>query len=83
MNAVREPQLERQGRRLGKPGWWFLAISLVGLVPGIVLIALGSHWVFALGLALLALGSCPFAVGVALLLASVVPRWAARHKLFA
>jgi hypothetical protein len=80
---VREPELERQGRRLGKPAWWFLAISLLGVVPGVVLIATASGWAFALGLALLALGGCPFAVGVALLIASVVPRWAARHKLFA
>jgi hypothetical protein len=83
MNSVKNPQLERQGRRLGKPGWWFLAISLVGIVPGIVLIVTTSHWAFAVGLGLLALGSCPFAVGVALLVASVVPRWAARHRLFA
>jgi hypothetical protein len=81
--AVKESQLERQGRRLGKPGWWFLSISLLGIIPGVVLVAAVNGWAFALGLALLALGSCPFAVGVALLVASVVPRWAARHKLFA
>jgi hypothetical protein len=80
---VKEPELERHGRRLGKPGWWFLSISLVGVIPGIVLIITAHGWSFALGLALLALGSCPFAVGVALVLASAVPRWAARHRLFA
>jgi MFS family permease len=83
MSSVKEPQLERQGRRLAKPGPTLLAIGLLGLIPGIILIVVGSQWVFALGLALLAVGSCPFVVGVALLLASVVPRWAARHRLFA
>jgi uncharacterized membrane protein YhhN len=80
---VKEPQLERQGRRLGKPGAWFIAVALVAAIPGAVLVAIDQGWTFAFGLGLLALASCPFVIGVVLVLASAVPRWAARHRLFA
>jgi uncharacterized membrane protein YhhN len=82
-NSVKDPELERQGRRLGKPGWYLVAIGLLAAVPGAVLVAIDQGWTFVAGLALLALASCPFVVGIGLLLASAVPRWAARHKLFA
>ena len=80
---VREPQLERQGRRLGKSGGWFVAVGLIAAIPAGILVAIDQGWTFAFGLGLLALASCPFIVGVVLLLASAVPRWAARHRLFA
>jgi uncharacterized membrane protein YhhN len=83
MNAVKEPQLERQGRRLGRPGGWFVAVGLIAAIPGAVLVAIDQGWTFVFGLALLALAGCPFVVGVALLAASAVSRWAARHRLFA
>jgi len=83
MTPIREPQLERQGRRLGKPGGWFIAVALVAAIPGAVLVAIDQGWTFVFGLGLLALASCPLVVGVGLLLASVVSRWAARHRLFA
>jgi hypothetical protein len=83
MASVKEPQLERQGRRLGKPGGWLIAVALVGSIPGAILVAIDQGWTLVFGIGLLALASCPFAVGVGLLVASAVPRWAARHKLFA
>lgn len=78
-----EPGLERQSRRLGRPARWFLLIALALEVPGILLIALGSSWVFALGIALVALGIPFAAVGIGLLVSAGVGRWAAGHRPFA
>jgi hypothetical protein len=75
--------LERKGTRLQANGGRFLLLGIILAVPGIVLIILGSGWVFALGLALLALGLVPGAVAVALLLSGVVARWTARERPFA
>jgi len=80
---VREPELERHGRRLGKPGGRFVLLGLVAAIPGAALVAIDQGWTFAFGLALLVIASCPFVVGVGLLLSSAVSRWAARHRLFA
>jgi hypothetical protein len=38
--SVAEPELERQGRRLGRPGRWFLLLALFLALPGAVLIVL-------------------------------------------
>jgi hypothetical protein len=81
--SVKEPQLERQGRRLGRSGRWFLGVALIAAIPGAVLVVIDQGWTFVFGLGLLGLASCPFVVGLVLLLASAVPRWAARHRLFA
>lgn len=82
-DSVSEPQLERKGARLQANGGRFLLLGIILAVPGIVLIILGSGWVFALGLALLALGLVPGAVAVALLLSGAVARWTARERPFA
>jgi hypothetical protein len=67
---VPEPELERQGRRLGRPGWWWLLLAAVLAIPGIVLIVFANGWAFAIGIVLVALASPPAAVGLGLL----VPR---------
>jgi hypothetical protein len=78
-----DPQLERHGRRMLRPALRFLAIAIVLLVPGIVLVVVGSGGLLALGAVLIFLSLLPGTVAVALLLSSSVARWAARHKLFA
>ena len=81
--SVPEPELERQGRSFVTPAIGFLAIGVTILIPGVLLVVLGSSWVFTVGIVLVAL-SLPFdAVGIAGLCSSVVARWAARRKSFA
>jgi hypothetical protein len=80
---VREPQLERESRRLGRSGRWFLTFGLTVGVPGIVLIIFGHGWVFALGLALVAIAAAPAIVAAGLLISSAVGHWASRHRPFA
>jgi hypothetical protein len=81
--SVAEPELERQGRRLGRPGWWFLLLAVFIAVPGVVLIVLTHGWAHALGIVLVALAGPPAVVATALLPSSLVARWAARHRSFA
>jgi hypothetical protein len=81
--AVHEPELERKGRRLGRPGWWFLAIAIPIAIPGALLVALANSWAWALGIVLCVLAGPPAVVGLSLLLTSLVSRWAARHRPFA
>jgi hypothetical protein len=84
LDVLADRQLERQGRRLGHSAVWFLVFCLVLVVPGIVLVAVGSSWpVIGLGAALVLLASLPGAVAVALLGSSAVARWSARRKPFA
>jgi hypothetical protein len=80
---VRDPQLARASGRLGTSGRWFLALGVIVGVPGVVLIIVGHAWVFAVGLALLAIAIAPIVVAAGLLLSSAVARWAARHRPFA
>jgi len=80
---VPDPQLERQGRRMIRPALRFLAISLIPMIPGIVLIAIGHDGLLGLGIALIFIASCPVAIGIGLLCSASIARWAARHKLFA
>jgi hypothetical protein len=80
---VREPELERQGKRLAKPGVGFSAVAACLLVPGVVMLVLGHSLVFTIGIVLVAL-SLPFAsIAVAALSSAAVARWAARHRSFA
>jgi hypothetical protein len=81
--TVKEPELERQGRRLGRPGWWFLLLAVVIAIPGIVLVVFAHSWAMAIGIVLLVLAGAPAVVGLGLLLSSLVSRWSARHKSFA
>lgn len=82
-DSVREPGLERQGKRFEAIGGRFLLLGLILVVPGILLIVLGHTWVFTLGLVLLVLGLMPSVVAGALVGSGVVARWAARRKPFA
>ncbi|MFL5864917.1 MAG: hypothetical protein ACJ780_29840 [Solirubrobacteraceae bacterium] len=81
--AVSEPELERKSTVFALSGVRFLVLGALLAVPGIVLIVLGTGWVFALGLALLALGLVPAIVALGLLLSGLVARWAARRRPFA
>lgn len=82
-NVVKEPELERQGRRLGRSGERWLLVALLIAAPGILLVVLTGGFVQGLGIAILAIAGGPAIIGVALLLASLVSRWSARHKSFA
>jgi hypothetical protein len=82
-DPVKDPQLERQGRRFARPSLPFL-LGAVGLaVVGVVLIIVGSSGVRALGIVLAALAGIPAVVGLALLIVAAVSRWAARDRPFA
>lgn len=74
---------ERQGRRLMRPAPPFLLLACCLAVVGIILLILTSGWAWALGLVLLVLAGLPAVIGISLLAAGVVTRWAARDKPFA
>ncbi len=84
---VHEPATERQGRRIGRSGSWFLLVGVLIAIPGIVMVAVGlstGHtWLSAFGIAVILIGSVPGVLGIGMLLSSVVARWHARHRLFA
>jgi hypothetical protein len=82
-DTVREPDLERQGKRLAVPGARFLALGIILAIPGAVMFVLGHSWVAAIGIALCAVAVPPAALGIGALLSALVARWAARHKSFA
>jgi hypothetical protein len=82
-NAVKEPELERQGRVLGHSGWRFLLVGVIAALPGAALVVFTDGWAMAIGIVILALSGCPVVVGIGLLLSSLVARWSARHRLFA
>jgi hypothetical protein len=81
--SVREPGLERTGRRFGHSGGRLLLLALLIAIPGVVLVAIGHGWGTGFGIALFAIALVPAVAGIALLLSSAVSRWAARHKMFA
>ncbi len=84
---VHESGLERQGRRIGRSGSWFLLVGMLIAFPGIIMLAVGlatGHtWLWAFGLAVIAIGSVPGVIGIGMLASSLVARWHAPHKLFA
>lgn len=82
-DTVTAPALERQGQRMIRPAFRFLAVALVVLIPGIVLVVTGHDGLLGLGIALIFIASCPLAVALGLLFSGSVARWAARHRLFA
>lgn len=82
-DSIREPQLERQGKRLAGPGWRFVVLAVAIAIPGVVLVVIDNSWSLPFGIALLLIASLPGAAGIALLLSGSVARWAARHRLFA
>ncbi len=83
MDAVRDRQLERQGKRMGHSGGWFVLIGVLIAIPGIVLVLIDHGWSVGVGTAVLLLASVPGAIGIGLLASSAIARWSARHKLFA
>lgn len=82
-NTVKDRELERQGRRLIAPSPWLLLVGGVIAIIGAVFVIIGTGFLFGLGLALLVIGGGPAIVGLGLLLAGVISRWAARHRSFA
>lgn len=82
-SAVRDPELESQGKRIAAPSRWLVLICLILGVPAILLIVLTHSWGYELGWVLFLLATVPAAASVALLGSSAVARWAARHKPFA
>jgi hypothetical protein len=82
-NTVREPGLERVGKRLGHSAKWFLAVATPFLIVGVVLVLIGSTWAVAFGALAIFLALIPGSVGIGLLASALVSRWSARHKSFA
>jgi hypothetical protein len=80
-NSVKDPVLERQGRRMIGPAIRFVVIASVMAIVGIVLIVFG--WSLGIGIALLLLASVPGTIGFGLFTGGSIARWAARHRLFA
>ena len=80
-HSVKDPVLERQGRRMIGPAIRFVAIAAVMAIAGIILIVTG--WSLGIGIALILLASVPGTIGFGLFTGGAVARWAARHKLFA
>ena len=85
--AVKDPQLERQGRRLGRAGGFWMIVSALLLVPGIALLviglAAGPRVLWEIGIVVLLIGGGPAVIGGGLLGASGVSRWSSRRKPFA
>lgn len=82
-SAVRDPELERHGKRLGAPSRWFVLLGLILGVPGILLIVVAHSWAYELGWVLFVLATVPAVVALVLAGSSAVARWGARHKPFA
>ncbi|MGH2874437.1 MAG: hypothetical protein ACRDL5_18510 [Solirubrobacteraceae bacterium] len=82
-DTVKEPRLERQGRRLGRSGARFSGIATLIAIPGVLLVVRGAGTAWVVGIVILVLASLPAIVGVGLLGSSAVARWSARHRLFA
>lgn len=82
-DAVADRALERQGRRLAGSSRWLFLVGFIVAIPGIVMVIVGSGFVFGLGIALLAIGGGFGVVAAGLLIAGAVSRWAARRRLFA
>lgn len=66
----------RNGRRLGRPGWWFLLLAALIALPGVVLIVFTHGWAQAIGIVLVLLAGPPAVIASAPLIASLVARWA-------
>lgn len=76
-------ELDRQSRRLARPSGPFVAMAAVLAIAGIVLLIVASGVLWVLGIVLIALSGPPAAVGIALLGAAAVSRWASRRRSFA
>lgn len=78
-----DQRLERQARRLGRPGGRFALVAAVMLALGILLWVLGDGVLRIVGIVVVALSAAPAVVGGALVLAAGVAHWAAHRRPFA
>lgn len=76
-------ELDRQGRRLGRPGQWLILLAVLLAAPGLLLLVVGSGPTHGVGIVLVSLAGAPALVGLGLLLANAVAWWSARDKPFA
>lgn len=76
-------ELDRQGRRLGRPGRWLILLAVLLAAPGLLLLVVGSGATHGVGIVLVSLAGAPALVGLGLLLANAVAWWSARDKPFA
>lgn len=84
---MHDRQLERQGRRLGRSGSWWLLTGCALAAPGVILVVAGLLVsvtpLWAVGIVVLLIAGGPAVVGLGLLTSAAVSRWSARRKLFA
>ena len=66
-----------------RPALRLFAVATLILIPGIVLVIVGTNGWLGLGVALILLSSVPGGLAFGLLVSGSVARWAARHRLFA
>jgi hypothetical protein len=83
MRGVPEPEFKRHGESLLSPAVGFITIGVTILTPGLLLLILGRSWVFALGIALVAISFPVGTVGLAGFGSALFARRAARRKSFA
>ena len=76
-------ELDREGRRLGRPGRWLILLAVLLAVPGVFLLVVGNGAAHSVGVALVSLAGAPALAGVGLMLANAVAWWSARDKPFA
>jgi hypothetical protein len=75
--------LDRAGRRLGRPGRWLILLAVPLAAAGVLVLLVGGASTRGVGVALLSLAGAPAFIGLGLLLASAVAWWSARRKPFA
>jgi len=76
-------ELDRAGRRLGRPGRWLILLAVLLAAPGVLLLVVGNGSARGVGIALVSLAGAPALAGLGLLLANAVAWWSARDKPFA
>jgi hypothetical protein len=76
-------ELDRAGRRLGRPGRWLILFAVLLAAPGVLLLVVGNGAARGVGIALVSLAGALALAGLGLLLANAVAWWSARHKPFA
>jgi hypothetical protein len=80
---VPENESERDSESLLSPAIGFLTIGVTIFLPGLLMLIFGQSWLFALGIALVAISFPVNTVGLAGFGSMLVARWAERHRSFA